>query len=147
MDIQNEICRLADKIGVKLCFEEDPRDSYMWDGHIFRLKNITPSNTLHELAHWLVATPEQRGWIDFGLSAGPESGIDTKRKMPVSVCQTYEEEASLLGIAYEAYLGLPFVKTLDLHEWISLCSDGLFWAVIKRLTNKGLLENHLPKIR
>lgn len=147
MGIQNEICCLADKIGVKLYLDEDPKNSYMWDGQVFRMKKLSPSNQLHELAHWLVATPKMRTWVDFGLSGGPESGIDSKRKMPVAECQNYEEEASLLGIAYEAYLGLDFVKTLDNHEWISLCNDGLFWATIKRLTRKRLLDNHLPKVR
>lgn len=144
--IQAEIYRIADLLGVKLS-TRNPKKDYMWDGETIGIGKLSYSNQLHELAHWQVASEELRLEKDFGLGPGPDSGKNAKRVMTMAESQIQEEEASLLGIAYEAYLGMSYEDTLDRHEWVSLCNDGLFWITINRLTKKGLLKDHQPAVK
>lgn len=146
MDFQTQINHLANQLGVPLS-PRDPRETYMWDTQSIGIGTLNYSNQLHELAHWQVATEEMRRELDFGLGAGPETGRAVSRRMSLAQSQTLEEEASLLGIAYEAYWGLPFNQTLELHEWHCLADATSFWATIQRLTDKGLLQGHLPTVR
>jgi hypothetical protein len=41
---------------------------------------MTPSNMLHEIAHWLVCPPEFRHLVDFGLGEGPETQFQRSSK-------------------------------------------------------------------
>lgn len=144
-DFQKEVYRIADSLGIKLS-EEDPKKSYLFDGDVIRIGGLSISNQFHELAHWQVADPEMRCEKDFGLGSGPETSVRFKAKLSINESEQQEQEASLLGIAYEAYFGMNFEDTLSLHSWDSgLHSYEDFWATIFRLTKKGLLEGHRPR--
>lgn len=144
-DIQAEVYRIAFLVGAKLS-EEYPTKSYLFDGEVIRIGGLSLSNQFHELAHWQVASPEMRREKDFGLGPGPETNNRyVKRKLSNKESDEQEQEASLLGIAYEAYFGLIFENTLCLHDWCSMNAYEEFWITISRLTEKGLLEGNLPK--
>lgn len=146
-DLQKEVYRIADSLGIKLS-EEDPKNSYLFDGEVIRIGGLSIPNQLHELAHWQVADPEMRCERDFGLGPGPETKIRFASKVPLDEGELQEQEASLLGIAYEAYFGMNFEDTLNLHNWDSGSNSyENFWATISRLTEKGLLEWHMPRHR
>lgn len=44
-------------------------DQYRWNGHILLIPRMPNPFTLHEIAHWDVATPERRHLHNFGLSS------------------------------------------------------------------------------
>ena len=148
ISIQAKINKIAKKVGVVLS-PRDPHDSYLWNGKNVGVGGLSASNQLHEIGHWLVASPAMRMENDFGLGPGPESGLDVLVKEDDSM--QCEELASLVGIAYEAYIGMPYEKTLMDHAWIGGgcekedCES--FWKCIQTLQEMGLLDGHLPVTR
>ena len=73
------------------------------------------SDTIHEIAHWIIATPERRGEVNWGLGTSPDGffSIETYR----GGIYGEERRASLLGIAIERKLGLPWERTFVDHSW------------------------------
>ena len=90
------------------------------------------SDLVHDVAHWLVATPDAREDPWFGLEYWIEE-------------PAYEEEAlaSLLGILLERSLGLDWRYTWQFHSW-----DTGGWAgirpVILSLRQRGLIRGLTP---
>jgi NACalpha-BTF3-like transcription factor len=81
------------------------------------------SNLAHELAHYLVASPERRKEIDFGLGPGPESEKETKNLLGSNKSSKEESEASLLGMIIENHVGHnPLSYTFQAHSWDSFQS-------------------------
>jgi hypothetical protein len=101
---------------------------------------------LHEAAHFVLASPERRHLIDFGLGPGPDT-VDrgaAERAAVLSPLARDEDEAdaSLLGIIWEAALGQPALASFLDQNWL----EGLersaaphFAAVIDRLRARLLL--------
>lgn len=54
---------------------------------------------------------------DFGLGPSPSSKLMSDRKVSIRYSTIEEARASLLGIAFEAHLGLSWLKTLHEHSW------------------------------
>lgn len=137
---QLQIQKIANHLGILLS-SRSPRDTYLWDGHSIGVGGLNYSHQLHEIAHWQVATPQQRTQVDFGLGPGPETGLKVDLLVSPEEAQHQEELASLLGIAYEAALGLNYLDTLRCHSWEY---DTGFFETIQFLTHRGLLSQHLP---
>lgn len=117
-----------------------------WDGKIGRL--ITPSksfsdlsNAIHEFAHWLVATKEDRTKPEFGLGSGPDATGNTAVLNHDN--QRMEEQASLLGIAIERELGMPWKRTFCEHCWMDNCSRGNRSTYIKKHGGEQLFKKKL----
>lgn len=76
--------------------------------NIIGLKNV--HQIVHEYCHYIVATPEQRKLINFGLGV-PGSGTDpeslppSKQSLPNFHVDTIENYAGLLTIIYQNYFG------------------------------------------
>ena len=86
------------------------RSGFNWDGTA--LDGDTEAYViLHEVAHFVLAPPERRPLIDFGLGPGPDTrervAAEHAAVLPVIERETDEAEASLLGILWEAALGQP----------------------------------------
>lgn len=149
----NEIKSLAQKLGLRLS-PRNPSDSVMWNGVDIAIHGLSDSNILHEIAHWQLSIPERRILEDYGLGPGPESGESPKQTVSDEESQLEEERASLLGIAYEAFFGLDFQKTLYCHYWESRSCDEEelnkvnedFWRTIVWLQNQKFLTEHLPTV-
>lgn len=103
---------------------------------------------LHEIAHFLLAPPERRGLIDFGLGPGPDTrdreAAERASVVPIAEREIDEAEASLLGILWEAALGQPALASFLDQNWL----EGLhhsaaahFTAVFNRLRGRGVLES------
>ncbi len=137
MDIQLEIYKLAEKLGITIV-DRDPIESYLWNGKDIGIKNLDFSNQLHEIAHWLTSSSEMRLEKDFGLGPGPESGLDVKRIVSKNEVNVLEEEASILGIIYEAYFGLYFTDTLKDHSWHRYSKT--YNNIIENLKRKDLIK-------
>ena len=77
---------------------------------------------LHEIAHFVLAPPERRRLVDFGLGPGPDT-IDrdtAERAALLSLLARDQEEAlaSLLGIVWEAKLHQPALASFLDQNWL-----------------------------
>jgi hypothetical protein len=101
---------------------------------------------LHEIAHFVLAPPERRRLIDFGLGPGPDTTDreTAERSATVPLFEREDEEAaaSLAGIVWEARLGQPALASFLDQNWL----EGLdrsaaahFTAVGAGLRCRGLL--------
>lgn len=111
---------LARAFGIAV-IDEAPQDAFSYDGHAIRTRSEAYV-LIHEVAHWLVAPPERRSLIDFGLGAGPESGRVEEANAAIAVdkeSQIVEEAvASLLGILWEVELGQPAILAFLEQNWM-----------------------------
>jgi hypothetical protein len=120
------------------------RCRFNWDGTA--LNGATEAYViLHEIAHFVLAPPDRRTRVDFGLGPGPDT-LDretAERAAVLSALARDEDEAaaSLLGIAWEAALGQPSLASFLDQNWL----EGLersaaahFTAVFARLRRRGL---------
>jgi len=123
------------------------RSAFNWDGAA--LDGATEAYViLHEAAHFVLAPPERRGLIDFGLGPGPDTAeraaAERAAILPIPERDADEAVASLLGILWEAALGQPALASFLDQNWL----EGLdrsaaphFTAVLRRL---GVVETALP---
>jgi hypothetical protein len=118
--------------------------AYNWDG--VALDGATEAYViLHEVAHYLLAPPERRALLDFGLGPGPDTrdraGAERLAALPLNEREADEAAASLLGILWEAELGQPALASFLDQNWL----EGLersaaahFTAVLNGLRRRGL---------
>ena len=121
--------------------EETPKggDLYLWTGTQFHIGEMTAANIIHEIAHWLVATEEERNTPEFNLGVAPEPGCRLlPRKMPKEEAQLKECMASVLGIQIERTLGMLWEKTYSMHGWSD--TDQSFEDQVTLLKDKGFLN-------
>jgi len=136
---------LARRCGVPI-HPEGTVAAFNWDGSA--LDGDTEAYViLHEAAHFVLAPPERRRLVDFGLGPGPDTtdraAADRAAIVPVVEREGDEAAASLLGILWEAALGQPALASFLDQNWL----EGLersaaahFTAVLRRLQLLGLLE-------
>jgi hypothetical protein len=118
---------------------------FNWDGTA--LNGDTEAYViLHEIAHFVLAPPERRQLIDFGLGPGPDT-LDREAAEQAAVLTPLardedEAAASLLGILWEARLGQPALASFLDQNWL----EGLersaathFMRVTAGLQDHGLL--------
>ncbi len=126
--------------------------AFNWDGTA--LDGATEAYViLHEAAHFVLAPPERRQLVDFGLGPGPDTrDRETAERAAILSPLAREEDeaaASLLGIIWEAELGQPALASFLDQNWL----EGLersaashFTAMIDGLRRRGLLNLRLPAI-
>ena len=119
------------------------RPGFNWDGTA--LDGDTEAYViLHEVAHFVLAPPERRGLVDFGLGPGPDTtergAAERAARVPVIDREEDEAAASLLGILWETALGQPALASFLDQNWL----EGLersaaphFIAVLRRLRDLG----------
>ena len=117
-----------------------------WDGTALN-GNTEAYVILHEIAHFVLAPPERRRLVDFGLGPGPDT-LDRDAAVSAAVLPPLAREedeaaASLLGIIWEARLGQPALASFLDQNWL----EGLersaashFNAVLANLRRRGLLS-------
>jgi hypothetical protein len=106
---------------------------------------------LHEIAHFMLAPPERRRLVEFGLGPGPDT-VDraaAERAAILSPLARDEDEtaASLLGILWEARLAQPALASFLDQNWLEgleRSAAGFFTSVLARLQRRGLLSPPLP---
>ncbi len=96
------------------------------------------SNLCHDLAHWLIASPDRRVLPDFGLGPGPDSCATAERNVNVSTAQLEESAASILGILIERHLGGDVTSTLKRHRWSNRALHII--DLMQTLTDQGLVR-------
>jgi hypothetical protein len=101
---------------------------------------------LHEAAHFLLAPPDRRHRLDFGLGPGLDTrdraAAETAAVLPLGEREADEAAASLLGILWEAALGHPALASFLDQNWL----EGLdrsaaphFTAVLRQLRISGIV--------
>jgi hypothetical protein len=118
--------------------------AYNWDGTA--LDGATEAYViLHEVAHFVLAPPERRVLVDFGLGPGPDTrdrdGAERAAALPILEREADEAAASLIGILWEAELGQPALASFLDQNWL----EGLersavahFTTVLRRLIGANL---------
>ena len=101
---------------------------------------------LHEVAHFVLAPPERRRLVDFGLGPGPDTrdraAADRTAVLPLDEREADEAAASLLGILWEAALGQPALASFLDQNWLEALERSAaphFAAVLRRLSALGLV--------
>jgi hypothetical protein len=128
------------------------RSAFNWDGTA--LDGATEAYViLHEAAHFVLASPERRRLVDFGLGPGPDTAARAAAEraaiLQIAERDADEAAASLLGILWEAALGQPALASFLDQNWL----EGLdraaaphFTAVLCRLQRLGVVETALPAL-
>ena len=121
------------------------RCAFNWDGAA--LNGATEAYViLHEIAHFVLAPPERRGLVEFGLGPGPDTRdrgtAERAAALPLLAREEDEARASLLGIVWEAELGQPALASFLDQNWL----EGLdrtaaahFTTVLGELLHRELL--------
>ena len=120
---------------------------FNWDGHA--IDGATEAYViLHEVAHFVLALPERRGLVDFGLGPGPDTrdraAAERAVAVPPAAAEADEAAASLLGILWEAALGQPALASFLDQNWLEgseRSGAAHFTAVIKGLADRGSLPH------
>ncbi len=122
------------------------RCRFNWDGAA--LNGATEAYViLHEIAHFVLAPPERRTLVDFGLGPGPDTidrdNAERAAVLPASAREEDEAAASLSGILWEAALGQPALASFLDQNWlegIERSAAGHFSRVLAGLQRRGLLR-------
>jgi hypothetical protein len=118
---------------------------FNWDGAA--LNGATEAYViLHEIAHFVLAPPERRRLVDFGLGPGPDTiDRDTAERaalLPPLAREEEEARASLLGIVWEARLDQPALASFLDQNWLEgldRSAAGYFSNVVAGLWRRALL--------
>jgi hypothetical protein len=137
---------LADRFGMHP-LAEAPQQAFSWDGARVRTES-EPAVLIHEVAHYQIAAPSRRFLPDFGLGAGPETGLvaiaDAARAAGAATRETEEAMASLLGILWEVELGQPAILAFQEQNWLEGAgrpgTADFFRATLRRLSDAGLVD-------
>ncbi|HVC55061.1 MAG TPA: hypothetical protein VND95_03850 [Stellaceae bacterium] len=102
---------------------------------------------LHEAAHFVLAPPERRAFVDFGLGPGPDTtdraAAERAARLPLLEREADEAAASLLGILWEAALGQPALASFLDQNWLEALDRSApahFTRVLQRLTRLGVVD-------
>jgi hypothetical protein len=135
---------MASRLGIP-AHPPGAKPPFNWDGHALDI-DTEAYVILHEIAHFVLAPPERRTLIDFGLGPGPDTrdraAAERAAVVPIIEREADEAEASLLGILWEAALRQPALASFLDQNWL----EGLersaaahFTAVFARLRRRGLI--------
>lgn len=100
--------------------EGEDLNQFVWNGYQLQIDNLdTPSNILHECAHYQVAPTLFRNQVEYGLGKAPNSNrfFEVTRRH-IKAAPDDETLASLLGILWEKHLGYDHIDTLFVHNWV-----------------------------
>jgi hypothetical protein len=116
------------------------RAAFNWDGTA--LDGATEAYViLHEVAHFVLAPPERRRLVDFGLGPGPDTAergaAERAAMLPIAERDADEAAASLLGILWVAALGQNWLEGLE------RAAASHFTTVFRRLRLLGVVETAL----
>ena len=147
--------RLHHRQAIDLCcsfgfgiLDRDPKAWFTWDGQNVAC-GMEPSVIIHEVAHYQCAAPYRRTLPDFGLGAGPETGVGTAAANAVRVvtgadADVEEGLSSLLGILWEAELGQPAILAFLEQNWLEGGVDvrnvAHFVKMVATLEQLGLID-------
>lgn len=145
---QAQAVALCREFGMEI-LDEPPTAGFTWDGRALRVR-MEPSVIVHDVAHLQVCAPERRTAPDFGLGAGPETGLRGEADAAMTVFgverELEESLASLLGILWEAELEQPAICAFLEQNWLeggdSPHNRAHFVKIVDHLAAHGFLDAH-----
>jgi hypothetical protein len=135
--------------------DQSPGAGLTWDGRAVAI-DMEPSVIIHEVAHYQLAAPERRPLADFGMGAGPESGLkdaaDRVCRLGGTARDIEEALVSLLGILWEAELEQPAILAFLEQNWLeggaSPHNCGHFIKIVTHLGGHGFIDEQArPTLR
>lgn len=146
---RQQALRVAAHFGIPV-HPPSARPGFNWDGTALDA-DTEAYVILHEIAHFVLAPPERRRLVDFGLGPGPDTreraAAESATVVPLLEREAEEAEASLLGILWEAALGQPALASFLDQNWLEgleRSAPAHFTAVLSRLQRGGFLDLKLP---
>ena len=108
------------------------------------------ANLLHDVAHYQVAAASRRHLRGFGLGWDPDGLASGERLVSGRFSVKEESLASVLGVLWEAGLGMDFGYTLSEHNWMENApDDSVVAACCSELERLGIVVagEPTPKLR
>lgn len=144
---QEQAVALVESFGMGVLWEP-PTGGYTWDGSLLRVE-MEPSVIVHDVAHLQVCAPERRTAPDFGLGAGPETGLRREADAAMTVFgverEMEEALASLLGILWEVELDQPAICAFAEQNWLEGVDTpqarSHYLKILGHLHRFGLVDN------
>jgi sugar phosphate isomerase/epimerase len=140
-----EALALARRLGVPV-HPPGTGPAFNWDGAALD-PDTEAYVILHEIAHFVLAPPDRRTLVDFGLGPGPDTSdraaAERAAVLPIAEREADEAEASLLGILWEAALGQPALASFLDQNWLEGLEQSAaahFTAVLHRLRRRDVIE-------
>lgn len=136
---------LAASFGMGI-LDASPTAGFTWDGHLLAVR-MEPSVIIHDVAHLQCCAPQRRTVPDFGLGAGPETGLRAEADAAMSVFgvarEMEEALTSLLGILWEVELDQPAICAFLEQNWLeggdSPANLAHFLRILGHLHDHGLI--------
>lgn len=120
---------LAKLLGVRT--ERRPTYTPLWDGRSLNIQGLCTEVYVHELMHWLLATPFRRSLPNFGHGPARREAGGVWASMPYEKCRNEEIQVGVMTRACLKVMGLEG----------RFCNDHPERAKAEReLTKKGLLD-------
>lgn len=136
LSTKRKINALAQRVGVKLNWNRAP--GLQWNTKDVACEGQTASDIIHDIAHYAIASRQERKTADFGLGPGPDSMYDKSPKTLYGnrKCNNIEGKASALGIYWEKEIGLPWESTALHHAWDDPIELKRAWNKLKSIIKK-----------
>jgi hypothetical protein len=135
------IPQFAAAAGVSIDFKRDGT-RLGWDGESIAGRGESCITLIHELAHWLVATPAQRERAEFALGPTTLSMHHPRAHREVLRSKTQRHKAERLTLlvqsAIQASMGLNYVYVLD---------DTSTWYYVNGVWKMVLIQKDLEELR
>lgn len=122
----DKIRQLARQYGTKI-WKRSCSDDYAFNGKTIAefddkamQRRRSDSDLIHDIAHFVVASPDRKNLPEFGLGDSPDTGMFSTplaKGMTMTMAWKEEELASAFGIYLERKLGLGWRDTFKTHSW------------------------------
>jgi len=86
--------------------QHDGNRTYSWNGRTLYPSTDYYESHLHDVAHWLVATPAQRKHPEFGLGSDPYRLSDARPVVSMKAAERIEDRTCLMQMVLVLALGL-----------------------------------------
>ncbi len=120
---------LAKAVGVRL--ERRSKLTLRWDGHSINTNGLHAAGVVHEIAHWLLASPWRRTLPEFGLGASSHGGMSATRALTYERAKHEERLTLVIQAAAGIAMGLLPLERLkqcmvigwDIEELDAVCDE------------------------
>lgn len=148
---EDKLIALCERIGMpwEKVYGRDNLE-HAWNGHALNIAHGNPNGTsdlVHEVAHWLTASPGRRSDPGFGLDdMAYWRDKESTDGLPDPAASIDEEiAASLLGILLERTMGMDWRYTWEFHRWHVEGWKGVR-GIIRTLQQRGLIRGLVPTV-
>jgi hypothetical protein len=143
---------IAEEIGMEIVYAKPSSNRWLqYDPELCRSYANKAFLAMHDVCHWLVATPRERGWPNFGCGLDPDYGepyvdesvIPSCMKLSSDMIQQREDEAGIYFTMLCHYAGIEDGRLMFDYESVRNSSGWtreMFDSLVRRgrLTSDGV---------